>query len=200
MGVMHGEAPKRRWSERSLDDLASLEVLASRRPHGDRLRYKAGCRCLPCRAANSQYEVELRAKRARGEGNGLIDAAPVVAHLNELSRKGVGYKAVCEAAGVGKSSVQKAMKGTRTRIRAANARAILAVTADMAVRDGARIPAKETWKLVRWLLNEGMTKTEIARRLGSTAKVPALQIRKQMVLASTAMKIERMVRMMRTGE
>ena len=35
--------------------------LARQRPHGDRLRYMAGCRCPACRGANSAYE-RLRAR------------------------------------------------------------------------------------------------------------------------------------------
>jgi len=122
----------------------------------------------------------------------------VLAHLRSLSQLGVGYKAVCETAGVGKSSVMLVMTGRRKQIRAANARAILAVTPDMAIRDHARIPVKPTLKLIRWLMNEGMTKTEIARRLGY--KTPALQIQKGLITARNANRIERLVNQLRLGE
>ena len=35
--------------------------------HGERRTYLAGCKCTPCRAANSAYEVCRRQQRARGE-------------------------------------------------------------------------------------------------------------------------------------
>jgi len=181
-----------------LDGLRSAAELAENKPHGTRIKYLGGCRCIPCRAAASRYESDLQAKRKRGEGNGLVSTSDVLAHLKALSAKGVGYKAACEAAGVGKSSVQKAMNGTRTKMRAANARALLAVTPDMAIRDGSLISAKLHWRHIRWLMNEGMTKTEIARRLGY--KTRALQINRNVVKASTAMKVEKLVRMMRLGE
>lgn len=181
-----------------LNGLRSAAELAVDKPHGTRIKYLGGCRCMPCRAAASRYESELRAKRKRGEGNGLIDTSAVLAHLKCLSSQGVGYKAACEAAGVGKSSVQKAMTGQRTQMRAANARALLAVTPDMAIRDGANVSAKPTWRHIRWLMNEGMTKTEIARRLGYKSR--ALQINRRVVKALTAMKVEKLVRMMRLGE
>jgi len=90
------------------------------------------------------------------------------------------------------------MTGKRKQMRAANARAILAVTPDMAIRDHARISVKPTLKLIRWLMNEGMTKTEIARRLGY--KTPALQIQKGLITARNANRIERLVNQLRLGE
>jgi transcriptional regulator with XRE-family HTH domain len=129
-----------------------------------------------------------------------VETQPVIDHLRHLSAQGVGYKAVCEAAGVGKSSIMKIMLGRRTQMRAANARAILAVTPEMAIRDGAVISAKATWRHIRWLLSEGMTREEIARRLGYKAKRPSLQIGKHTVRASTAMKVEQLVGRMRIGE
>lgn len=182
----------------ALAGLRTAAELAESKPHGTRIKYLGGCRCIPCKAAASRYESELAAKRRQGLGNGLVDTSEVLAHLRWLSSKGVGYKAACEAAGVGKSSVMKAMSGERTKMRAANARALLAVTPEMAIRDGALIPAKQTWRHIRWLINEGMTKGEIAKRLGY--KTRALQISKKVVRASTAMKVEKMVSMMRLGE
>jgi hypothetical protein len=196
---MHGEAPDKSKRGR-LNGLRSAAELSADKPHGTRIKYLGGCRCIPCRAANSRYNSECDARKREGLGNGLVDTAPALEHLRILSGQGVGYKAVCEAAGVGNSSVMLAMQGRRKLMRAANARAILAVTFDMAVRDGALVSAKPTWRHIRWLMNEGMTKTEIARRLGSKAKTPTLQIRPNLVLASTAMKIEKLVGMMKLGE
>jgi hypothetical protein len=33
--------------------------------HGTRSLYQAGCRCLPCRAANAAYAAQLRARHVR---------------------------------------------------------------------------------------------------------------------------------------
>jgi DNA-binding CsgD family transcriptional regulator len=181
-----------------LDGLKSAEQLAANKPHGTRIKYMGGCRCLPCRAANSSYSVMCDARKRRGESNGLVDAAPVVEHIRKLSKQGAGYKAVCETAGVGKSSVMMAMQGKRKKMRAAHTRAILAVTADMAIRDHALIPAKATMRRIQWLLNEGLTRKEIARRLGY--KSPALQITKGLITARNASRIERLVNQLRLGE
>lgn len=37
------------------------------RAHGTRAAYLAGCTCLPCRAANAQYQAERRRRLAQGQ-------------------------------------------------------------------------------------------------------------------------------------
>ena len=55
--------------------LTALKQRGAERPHGTRLRYISGCKCVPCRAANSRYETgRLRARR-EGDWNGYVDAA-----------------------------------------------------------------------------------------------------------------------------
>lgn len=180
-----------------LNGLKPASELAINKPHGHRVKYLGGCRCLPCRAAASRYESERRERKKAGDSNELVDTKPVVAHLRELSRKGVGYKAACEAARVGKSSVAMAMNGKRKRMRARHARAILAVTPEVAIRDGAIIDARPTLNLIRWLQNEGFSKAEIARRLGFNK--PAIQFRDK-ITAINASKVERLVNQLRLGE
>lgn len=161
------------------------------RPHGTRLRYLGGCRCVPCRAANSRYQTERSALRRAGEWNGIVDAAPAAANIFLLSRQGVGYKSVADAAGVSRSIVAKIRSGERKHIRAATARRILAVTAD-ARADASTVPAGPTWRRVRLLLEEGYTKARLARELG--AQTPALQLGRRRVLAITAVRVERLYR------
>lgn len=50
--------------------LAHIVVLAASKPHGVRLRYMAGCRCLKCRMANSNYETMRARARKAGDWNG----------------------------------------------------------------------------------------------------------------------------------
>ncbi len=170
--------------------LPTRERLAER-PHGTRLRYIGGCRCMLCRAANSRYECERAAARRRGEWNGLVDAAPARAHVLDLGRRGVGYKAVAAAANLAVSTVARIRSGERLRIRALHSRRILAV--DVQARaDGSLVPAKSTWRLVGRLLEEGYTKARLARELG--AQRPALQLGRRRVLALTAVRVERLYR------
>jgi hypothetical protein len=161
------------------------------REHGTRLRYLGGCRCVPCRAANSRYECERFAARQRGEGNGLVGAAPARQHLLKLRRLGVGYKSAAASASVATSIVAKILSGERTRVRAQTARRILAVDRT-ALADAAVVPAAATWRRVEWLVEQGFTKARISREIGQGGR--ALQIGRRRVLARTAMRIEQLYR------
>ncbi len=57
------EVGDRRHSERRI---ALYTDLARERRHGERRHYQAGCRCLPCRAANAQYLAHWRRLRVEG--------------------------------------------------------------------------------------------------------------------------------------
>ena len=65
--------------------LKPASELAAKRPHGDRLRYVAGCRCDLCRKANSTYERERQKARAAGDWNGIVDAAKARQHSHSGS-------------------------------------------------------------------------------------------------------------------
>lgn len=115
--------------------------------------------------------------------NGLVSAELARAHLAELSKVGVGYKAVADACDVAHSILQRVAAGSKKKIRADTERKILSVDKGAAA-DGARIPARETWADIRALLRLGYSKAELARRLGYSA--PALPLRKGQVLARNA--------------
>ena len=169
--------------------LSSPMVLGLRQPHGVRLRYMSGCRCLLCRAANSRYETERAAERRAGGWNGLIPAGAVRRKLLQLSRVGVGRRAVQRATGVSETTQCLLRRKRRTRIRAQSARRILDLTASNALQ-GAYVPAAPTWVRIRQLLRQGFTKAELARRLGY--KRPALQFRPGRVTARNARRILRL--------
>lgn len=168
-------------------------------PCGSRAKYMgARCRCMLCRAANSRYETERAVLRRNGDWNGLVSAEPVRLHLLALSKKHVGYKSVAAASDVAPSILHEVRCGKKTQIRARTERRVLAVTAD-ALADGSLVPAGPTRRRLTRLLAEGFTKTELARRLGSSARVPKLQIRGCYVLASTALKVERFFGLIMAG-
>lgn len=167
----------------------------SHRPHGTRAKYAIeGCRCEPCTAANSAYEARRQRAIARPDEVWLpyVPADRARRHVQRLAAAGVGHKQVAVAAGLGHGTVAKLLYGVpgrrqrpSQRIRPATEAAILAVTAGDAAA-GARIPAGPTWALLDDLLARGFTKSWLARALGSTAKTPALQVGRDLVLASTA--------------
>lgn len=174
----------------SIESLRSIQELAAARGHGDRLQYMAGCRCLKCRMANSNYETARAQARKAGDWNGLVDATPVWRHLQKLSRAGVGYKTAADAASVARSVVAKIRSGEKTRVRARTAKQLLAVT--LAARaDHSYVSAVRTWYLIQQLLDQDFTKTRIARELGVGR---SLQIRRTRVLARTALAVEKLWR------
>ena len=163
--------------------------LAESRPHGDRVRYLGGCRCAECRRANTEYEKARYAARKSGDWNGIVDAAPSRAHLRKLARLGIGRRTVAAATDVALSVITDIRQGRKLRIRARTERKILAVTKACA-SDAALVPARRTWRLIEQLLEEGYTKQRIARDLGSKAKTPALQLRRDFVQVRTAHRVE----------
>ena len=59
-------------------DSASIRVRFAAEPHGTRHRYLSGCKCVPCRAANSRYSTERAAAQRAGDWRGFVPATLVV--------------------------------------------------------------------------------------------------------------------------
>lgn len=169
--------------------MRSAAELAEGKPCGTRVRYYAGCRCDACRAANSAYECERLAARARGEGNGLVSAERARIHLAWLSSRGVGRKTAADAAKVAASIVSKIIDGQRLKIRAQTERRILAVT-EAAAADRAYIDGAQTAQLLDELLGAGYTGARIASELmGRPTR--SLQIDRERVTALNAERVRR---------
>lgn len=140
---------------------------------------------------DSSGDVCLRCRpRLAATWNGLVSADAVRAHLKTLSGQGVGYKSVAIAADVHNSTLSDILFAGKQQLRAQTARRILAIDRD-ARADHALVPAGPTWRRLRQLLAEGFTKTELARRLGSRSKTPALQFKRRFILAKSAARVER---------
>ncbi len=169
--------------------LRPVGELAAGRPHGDRLRYMAGCRCDLCRKANSAYERSRQAARKAGDWNGIVSAEKARAHINRLAYHGVGRRAVGDACDVSDTILFEIATGKRQQIRARTERRILEVTLEAAA-DHALTDAAPTWKLLNTLLAAGYSKARLAIELG--CKTPALQIRKTQVHVRTAHDVRRL--------
>jgi len=170
------------------DDLPSIEVLGGSKPHGTRLRYMAGCKCMLCRAANSRYETERAAARKNGDWNGLVSAVKARRHLLKLSRAGVGRRSVADSTDCSITVIQEIKKGRKSKIRARTERKILAVPAKV-VTEAGLVDAEETWIRINRLLGEGFTKSELAHRLGY--KMGALQIATVFITARNERRVQR---------
>ncbi len=167
--------------------------LVKDKPHGTRLKYKAGCRCLPCRAVNARYEAKRAKARASGPWDGLVPANSARRHILKLSRQGVGRRAIAVASDVAEAVVSRVRSGRQTKICKRTEERILAVS-NQAASDGALVQADATWRQIRTLLAEGFTKVELARRLGYQS--PCFQIGKFRIRARTAARIDRLFRLL----
>lgn len=164
--------------------MRSAADLAAGKPCGTRVRYYAGCRCKECRAANSRYESERQAARARGESNGLVSAERARAHLAWLSENGVGRKTAADAAKVAASIVSKIIDGQRLKIREQTERRVLAVTTATAA-DGALTDGAATWLLLDELITSGYSKARISSEMAGKP-MKSLQLRREHVTVRNA--------------
>ena len=99
-------------------DMTDLAVLRERHPHGTRVRYMTGCKCMLCRAANSRYESDRAVARKNGDWNGIVPATMARCHLLKLSRRGIGRRLIAEACGVSQSTLAAIKARRKTNIQA----------------------------------------------------------------------------------
>jgi hypothetical protein len=176
--------------------VAQMKAAATKREHGSRAKYRTGCKCLPCRAANSRYNTHRELKKAQGHSNGIVDAAAARAHIKMLSRRGVGRRAVVTKSGVSKTIVAQIRSGERKHIREETERRILAVTQKDRL-PAARVSGKKTWMLLDELIERGYTKTQLAHWLGCKSR--GLQIKRDMVTVKTAKRVAELYQKIQDG-
>jgi hypothetical protein len=131
-----------------------------------------------------------RACRERLVWNGLVDAGAVRKHLRRLAAKGVGRRAVADAADVSPSTLSDLRGRKRNKLRRELERRILAVTAE-AVADGALVSAAPTRELLDELVHRGFTKTALAHELGREGLA---YYRQSKVTARTELAVRRLYR------
>lgn len=144
-------------------DPARIEAAA----HGTNVKYVWGrCRCELCTTASRNLNRSRARAIAEGTWIGLVDAAPVRAHLIVLSKAGIGCRTVHNFTGIPYSSLQDVKYGNRKKIRADKAEKVLRL--DVTCQsDRGHVPAAPALAIIRRLQKDmGLTKTAIARRLG----------------------------------
>jgi len=122
-----------------------------------------------------------------------VPAGRIREHLEWLRTGGVGLRRVAEVSGVSRSALTDIAAGRQRRLRPTTGERIMAVSR----RDGAAgalVDGAGTWELLERLLAAGCSRTWIARQLGSQAATPALQLRRERVLRSTAIAVEQLAR------
>jgi len=104
-------------------------------------------------------------------------------HLKKLALVGVGKIAVRDACDVSSSMLHEIRLGRYPRIRVATERRILAVDRE-AIADHAIVDGRRTRRAIAQMLGLGLTKTEIAQRLGYERH--ALQIKPRVIAKNEA--------------
>ena len=94
--------------------------------------------------------------------------------------------------------VSRILWGGKRFLRVPTEAAILSVHRE-ALADRALVPAGPTWEKIKRLLDDGYTKTQIAKWLGSRAKTPALQLRQDFITAKSASAVDRLCRKLDAG-
>lgn len=96
---------------------------------GYRAHHRAGePACDACKQANSRYANELKQKKWTGRAR-RVNATPVKAHLEQLTRSGFHARRIDRVAGLPPCSASRVLNGSMTMMDAGRARALLAVTA-----------------------------------------------------------------------
>jgi transcriptional regulator with XRE-family HTH domain len=169
----------------------------ARREHGSFARYRAGCRCRACRAANAAVVRHRRRQQAYGRWLPLVDAEPVRAHVRGLQERGLGFERVAQLAGVSVRTVAYLLYGAPSkglppsrRIRPDSARALLAVRATDLPAAG-WVHAAGTQRRLRALAAIGWSAPRLAEHLGMNPEsLSRLMTQdKQRVTAVTAGKV-----------
>ncbi|WPH57756.1 hypothetical protein [Mycobacterium phage WXIN] len=148
-----------------------------------------------CRA---HYNAFLKA-RARRDGyrQGLVDAAPVVEHIAQLRKKGLGLERIAELACVDRRGLQRFVSGHAQRCYGLTAKKVLdvpipAVPHEVA-RLGARVDSIGTVRRIRALIAIGYSCTELAKRLDSDTNVVSILStgRRKQTTAEFASRVEK---------
>ncbi|TYB69676.1 hypothetical protein FXF51_05815 [Nonomuraea sp. PA05] len=157
--------------------------------HGTIRRYNAyRCRCTPCRAAKSRYDVNRRRLMAYGRWTAYGDAGFVRAHVAGLMARGLSPTAIADLAGVHAECVLQVLNEQHVRGPLdINARSLLAVSFDLdAIPDRVLIDATGTRRRVQALVAIGYSLSAQCALLGRTVNNYYKVLRNPRVFAETA--------------
>lgn len=164
-------------------------------PHGTLARYQSGrCRCRKCRDAKAEYARNRARLIAYGRWQSYVDARPCREHVKALMGSGLTLGRVADLAGLGISTVQKLMTGTRRsggqpsqRVLAKTAQAILSVRFDVyTLPDTAWVDAAGSRRRVQALMALGYSLKDQAEAVGRAAANYRTILDQEQVLAATA--------------
>ncbi|OIU88625.1 hypothetical protein [Microbacterium sp. AR7-10] len=157
------------------------------------------CRCDDCTEATRAREEKRRRRHLYGTfDSGLVDAAPVRAHVETLQAFGLGWKRIAELTGVGNTAISQLIYGrkgsakdprkgeTLKRVSRAKAEKIFALHPSFdLLPEGAVIPAVGTHRRIQALVCNGWSLNAIAARIGIHASNMTTLMRRDQVTKAT---------------
>jgi hypothetical protein len=167
--------------------------------HGTLTRAKHhGCDCRPCVDAALAYERRRIRRIGYGTWRPYVDADPVRVHVQALRAVGMSLPAIATAAGVKPLVLQRLLYNSptrprTTRIRPANAEAILSVHANLdGITRGARVPALGTRRRLQALQRDGWSMRRLGAEFGlhTDTLYRALDPKAKRVQAVTARRVQ----------
>lgn len=183
-------------------DAAAPAGRRTSKPHGTCTRYRhgpdqdgrpGGCRCEPCRAADSQARRDRSRLKAYGRWQPpLTDAGPAREHVGKLRAYGAGLSRIAPAAGVSHGQLQRLVYGyagspPARRVRLETEARILAVRPSLALLGAsASVDASGTHRRLQALIATGRGRGELAARLGVDRTNLNRILRRGRVSAATA--------------
>jgi hypothetical protein len=174
----------------NLKGIDRMKAANARKPHGNLYRYISGCRCEPCREANSEYNQERRYLKAMGQSNSIVSAERARKHLRSLQKDHhVFVDAISLLTGIHRRTVMQIRNGRMANIREAKERLILAVGPEAAMFNG-KVPAEVTIERLSRIKAAGLSFEEIGRRLGFAG--PPRIGKSEAVTAVSAVRVRRL--------
>ncbi len=163
--------------------------------HGTRLAYVLDrCGCAACSEANRAEARRRTTAIAYGTWTGLVDAAPVRAHVQRLRAAGVSLQRLSVLSGVGYGTLSALVYGDPSRrqpptgrVRGQTERRLLAVRANTAgLPPGRRVPATGTRRRLHALVAAGWSLPVLALRAEKTTRNLRRTLTSLTVTAATA--------------
>lgn len=149
-------------------DITRMSNACGTKPHGNYLRYQAGCRCGECRTAKQQYRRERDRANKAGRSNAIVSAARSRAHLLNLQREhNVSGDAIALATDLPRQRIIAIRAGKQLNLREATERLILKV-GPAAARLNGLLPADKTRQRMKALRKVGISQREIGELLGQS--------------------------------
>jgi len=124
--------------------------------------------------------------------DGLGPATRARFHIKKLGRQRIGQRAIEAVTDIPRSSIQAIKNGSKRQIRFTTEQRILGVNPVVARGNKSLLSSAQTYKIIDWLLADGLTPKQIQKRVGLDYQFPILPLRRRsLITARTAQKVQR---------